>query len=151
VQQLGDVVDRDRGDPPPPEGWYEMAVELVAVRLERARVTLPCGDLRLEALDPPGGDRLEAKLRRDRHLPFVGRRDQRQPLTPRRGDVEADRAEAQPASVAPADRELAVRLAVDAALDPNAARPRRSHRNPPCLGSPEPRQSFAAAGKLTQS
>jgi hypothetical protein len=37
------------------------------------------------------------------------------------GDVEASRAEAQSAGVAPADRVLAVRLAVDAALDPNAA------------------------------
>jgi hypothetical protein len=36
VQQLGDVVDRERGDPPPPEGGQEMSVELVAVRLERA-------------------------------------------------------------------------------------------------------------------
>jgi hypothetical protein len=53
VQRPGDVVDRERGDPPPPEGCYEMAVELVAVRLERARVTLAGGDLRLEAFEPP--------------------------------------------------------------------------------------------------
>ena len=32
-----------------------MAVELVAVRLERARVALAGGDLRLEALKPPAG------------------------------------------------------------------------------------------------
>ncbi len=98
-----------------------MAVKLVAVRLERARVTLAGRDLRLETLEPPAGDRLEAKPRRHRHLPFARRRDQRQPLTPRLGEVEADRAEAQPARVAPADRVLAVRLAVDAALDANAA------------------------------
>jgi hypothetical protein len=39
----------------------------------------------------------------------------------RQDEVEADRAEAQPAGVTPADRVLAVRLAVDAALDPDAA------------------------------
>jgi hypothetical protein len=46
-----------------------VAVELVAVRLQRARVTLACGDLGLEALEPPAGDGLEAKPRRDRQLP----------------------------------------------------------------------------------
>jgi hypothetical protein len=46
-----------------------MAVELVAVRLERARVTLAGGDLRLEAVEPPAGDRLEAKPRRDGTFP----------------------------------------------------------------------------------
>jgi hypothetical protein len=64
-----------------------VAVELVAVRLQRARMTLAGGDLRLEPLEPPAGDRLEAKPRRDRHLPFARRRDQRQPRTPRLGDV----------------------------------------------------------------
>jgi hypothetical protein len=44
-----------------------------------------------------------------------------QPRTPRLGEVDTERPEAQPARAAPADRELAVRLAVDAALDPNAA------------------------------
>src|SRR5829696_435361 len=107
-------------------------------------MTLACGDLRFEAVKPPAGDGLEAQSWRDRHAPVARRRDQGQPLTPRRGDVEADRAEAQPARVAPADRVLAVRLAVDAALDPNAAGAARSHRNPPCLGSPEPRRSVAA-------
>src|ERR687887_647358 len=79
VQQLSDVVDRDRGDPPPPERREQVAVELVAVRLERARVAL-------------------------------------------------------------ADRVLAIRLAIDAALHPNAAGGARSH--PPCLGSrPSPRDA----------
>src|SRR5829696_4058415 len=103
-------------------------------------MTLAGGDFGLEALEPLAGDGLEAKPRRDRHLPLACRCDQRQPRTPRLGDVEADRAEAQPARVAPADRVLAVSLAVDAALDPNAARAARSHRTPPCLGSrPSPR------------
>jgi hypothetical protein len=43
--------------------------------------------------------------------------DQRQPLTPRLREVEADRTEAQPAAVAPADHVLAVRLAVEAPPD----------------------------------
>ena len=74
-----------------------MAVELVAVRLERARVTRAGGDLRLEALNRSAGDRLEAKPRRDRQLPFARRCDQREALTPGLGEVEANRAEAQPA------------------------------------------------------
>jgi|SRR5215211_7213243 len=69
------------------------------------------------------GDGLEAKPRRDRHGRFARRRDQRQPLPARLREVEPNRAEAQPARVAPAGRLLAVRLAVDAALDPNAAGP----------------------------
>jgi hypothetical protein len=151
VQQLGDVADRERGDRPPPEGREQVAVELVAVRLERARVTLAGGDLGLEAVEPPAGDRLEAKPRRDRQLPFARRRDQRQPLTPRVGEVEADRPEAQPARVAPADRVLAVRLAVDAALDANAAGAARSHRNPPCLGSRASPRAAPPDTKLTES
>jgi hypothetical protein len=98
-----------------------VAVELVAVRFECARVALAGGNLGFEAVKPPAGDGLEAQSWRDRHAPVARRRDQRQPLTPRRGDVEPNRAEAQPARVAPADRVLAVSLAVDAALDPNAA------------------------------
>jgi hypothetical protein len=121
VQQLGDVVDRDRGDPPPPERRQQVAVELVAVRLERARVTLAGGDLGLEALEPPAGDGLEAKPRRDRHTRRARRRDQSQPRTPRLGEGEADRPKAQPASVAPADRVLAIRLEIDTALDAIAA------------------------------
>jgi hypothetical protein len=46
-----------------------VAVELVAVRLERTRVTHARCDLSLETLEPPAGDRLEAKPWRDRHLP----------------------------------------------------------------------------------
>jgi hypothetical protein len=80
--------------------------------------------------------------------PVAAIRASRSPLL---GDVEPDRVEAQPAGVAPADRVLAVRLAVDAALDPNAARDARSHRNPPCLGSrPSPRAAPPDT-KLTDS
>jgi hypothetical protein len=73
VQQLGNVVDRDRGDRPPPERRLQVAVELVAVRLERARVALAGGDLGFEALKPPAGDGLEAKPRRDPHVPLARR------------------------------------------------------------------------------
>jgi len=132
LQQVGDVVDRDRGDRPPPERREKVAVELVAARLERARMTLAGGDLGLEALEPPAGTGLERKPRREGQLPFARRRDQRRPRTPRLGDGEPNRAKAQPARVAPADRVLAVSLAVDAALDANAGRGGGSHRNPPC-------------------
>jgi hypothetical protein len=60
------------------------------------------GDLGLEALQPPAGDRLEAKPRRDRHLALARRRDQRQPLTPGRCEIESNGPDAQPAGVAPA-------------------------------------------------
>jgi hypothetical protein len=65
--------------------------------------------------------------------------------------VEPDGPEAQPAGVAPADRVLAIRLAVDAALDPNAPGAARSHCNPACLGSrPSPRAAPPDV-KLTES
>ena len=86
-------------------------------------MTLAGGDLRLEALEPPAGDGREANPRRDRHAALARRSDQRQPLTPRLIELEADRPKAQPARLAPADGVLAVRLAVDAALDRNAAGP----------------------------
>jgi hypothetical protein len=100
------------------------------MRLHRARMTLPGGDLRLEALEPPAGDRLEAKPLRDRHGRLVRRRDQGQPRVTHLCEVEADRPEAQPPRVAPAYGVLAVCLAVDAALDANAAGTARSHGFP---------------------
>jgi hypothetical protein len=45
MKQLGDIVDGDRGDPPTPERGQEVAVELVAVSLGRARMTLAGRDL----------------------------------------------------------------------------------------------------------
>jgi hypothetical protein len=39
------------------------SIELGAVGLERPRVTLACGHLALEALEPPAGDGVEAKAR----------------------------------------------------------------------------------------
>ena len=63
VPQLGDVIDGERGDRPPSEAGEQVAVELVAVRLERARVALAGGDLRLEAVEPLAGDGPEAKPR----------------------------------------------------------------------------------------
>src|SRR5215207_531184 len=124
---------------------------LVAVRLERARVTLAGGDLRLEALKPPAGDGLEPQPRRDRHAPLTGRRDQRETLTPGLCEVEPDGPEAQPAGVAPTDRVFAIRMVVDAALDVDAAGGARSHRIPPCLGSPEPRRPPPRWRQLTES
>jgi hypothetical protein len=43
-----------------------MAVELVAVRLERARMALARRDLGREALKPPADDSVEPQPRRDR-------------------------------------------------------------------------------------
>jgi hypothetical protein len=69
IEQSGDVVDGERRDPPPRERRQQVAVELVAVRLKRARVTLAGGDLGLEALKPSAGDGLEGKPRRTGTLP----------------------------------------------------------------------------------
>jgi hypothetical protein len=63
MEQLGDVVDRDRRDPPPTERRQEMAVEVVPVRLERARMALARRYLGPEALKPPAGDRVEPQPR----------------------------------------------------------------------------------------
>jgi hypothetical protein len=66
MQQLGDVVDRDRRDPPRAELGQEMAVEVVAVRLERARMALAHRDLGVEAFKPPASDTVEPQPRRHR-------------------------------------------------------------------------------------
>ena len=90
--------------------------------LERAAVALAGGDLRLEALAPPAGDRVEVKPRRRRQPAGAKRRDQLGAPASRFGEVVADGAKAKAAGVAGADRVLAVGLAVDAALDPDATR-----------------------------
>jgi hypothetical protein len=64
VQQLGDVVDRERGGPAPPQRRQQVALELVAVGLKRARVALAGGDLSPEAVEPTAGNGLEAKPKR---------------------------------------------------------------------------------------
>jgi hypothetical protein len=66
-----------------------------------------CGTSGTPTLSPAAGDGLEAQSWRDRQALVARRRDQGEPLTPRRGDVEAHRPEAEPARVAPADRVLA--------------------------------------------
>jgi hypothetical protein len=71
VQQLGDVVDRERGDLTPPERREQVAVELVAVP-QGARMTLAGGDLRLKALEPLAGDRLGSEAAA-RPAPFPSR------------------------------------------------------------------------------
>lgn len=40
-----------------------MALEVIAMRLKRARAPLADGDLGLEAIKPPAGDGLKAKSR----------------------------------------------------------------------------------------
>ena len=106
VQQLGDIVDCERGDPAPAQARQQVALELVAVGLERARVALAGGDLRLEASHQPATVSKRSRGETGT-LSFARGRDQRQPLTPSFYEVAADRPEAQPARVAPADRVLA--------------------------------------------
>ena len=78
--------------------------------------------LRRDAFQPPGRDRVEAEVRRDRLYARASGRDQRSTSTAGRGEITVDRAEAQPAGVPAADRVLAVVLQVDTALDTRAAR-----------------------------
>jgi hypothetical protein len=60
-----------------------VAVELVAVRLERARMALARRDLRLEALKPPAGDGVEPQPRRYRRDSGFRGRDKRLAFGPR--------------------------------------------------------------------
>jgi hypothetical protein len=97
-------------------------IEVVAVGLKRARVPLADGDLRLEALQPPAGDGVEAQPRRGRQPSGGERRDQLLAGAPGSFNVVPDSAEMKTVGVTGANRVLAVGLAVDAALDPDAAR-----------------------------
>lgn len=102
-QQPGHVVNRDERHPPAGQSGQRVAVELVAVRLECARVAVPRRDLRLEALQPQAGHGVEAQSRRDRYAAGLDRRDQRDTLVARLGEVEADGAKPQPARMATFD------------------------------------------------
>ena len=86
-----------------------MAVELVAVRLERARVAFAGGDLCFEALKPPTGQRVEAQPRRDRHDAAPNGGDERRAVASRLPDVGPDGAKPKPAGMPAADRGLAER------------------------------------------
>lgn len=140
--QLGDqrrhVLDPERGDPPRGKARQQVALELIAVGLERARVSLAGGNLRLEAGQPPAGDGVEAQPWRGRNPPGGERGDQLLAGAPRRLEVASAGAEVQAAGAAGADRELAVGLAVDAALDPDAAARARGHRWLPSGALPVP-------------
>ena len=59
--QRSDVIDRQRAHSPAREGRQQVTLEVVAVRLERAGVSLADGDLGLEARDPPARGRVEPK------------------------------------------------------------------------------------------
>ena len=67
-----------------------MALEVVAVRLQRPRVALARADLGLEAVKPPARYGREAQARRDRHRPLPGRRDESQPFAASGCEVIAD-------------------------------------------------------------
>jgi len=64
-----------------------VAVELIAVRLERARVAFSGGDLCFEARKPPTGQRVEAQPRRDRHDATPNGGDERRAVASRLPDV----------------------------------------------------------------
>src|SRR6187401_1558777 len=100
----------------------QVVLEVVAVGLKRARVPLAGGDLRLEAGKPPASDGVEAQPRRGRHLACGERPDQFLAGAPGGGEVAPAGAEVKAAGMTGADRVVAVGLAVDAALDPGAAR-----------------------------
>ena len=116
------------------------------------------GDLRLEALEPAGGDGIEAKARRDGLEAALRRGDQCDTFAAREVEVKADGAKPQPAGVPAADRVLPVGLPVDAALhaDTTAGAALRSHvfllnrMGPPHASRPE-RHLARAVGRLTGS
>jgi hypothetical protein len=128
--QAGYVFNPDRGDPARAQSGQDVVVEVEAVGLVGARVTLTRYHHRLEALAPSRRDGVEAQSRRGRHPARFEGLDQILAGAPGSDQVGASGAEVKAPTAAGADRELAVRLAVDAALDAGAARlhPGR-HRN----------------------
>jgi len=97
-------------------------LEVVAVGLKRARVPLAGRDLRLEALQPPAGDGVEAQPRRGLQPSGGERLDQLLAGSPCSLEVAPTGVEVKATCAAGADCVVAVGLAVDAALDPGAAR-----------------------------
>ena len=95
-------------------------VEVEAVRLVGPPVPFSSRHHSLEARAPAGGDGVEAQARRGRYPSGGERRDQLRASVPRRPQVAVAGAEVEAPGVPGADREAAVRLSVDAALDPRA-------------------------------
>lgn len=52
VQQLGNVIDSDPGDPAGAQRWEQITLDVVPVRLQGPRPPLTCGHLALKALEP---------------------------------------------------------------------------------------------------
>jgi hypothetical protein len=121
MQQLGDVVDRDRRKPPRAERRQEMAVEVVAVRFERARMALARRYLGLEALKPPADDSVEPQLRRDRRDSGLRGCDKRQAFGARLCEIGSDRPIPEPPRTPAADCVFPVWQQVDPALHAHAA------------------------------
>lgn len=92
-------------------------VEVEAVSLQGAGMAIAHLDHRLEALAPPAGDGVEAKPGRGRHASRLEGRDQIRTFAPCRDQIGTGGTEMKAPSAAGADREAAVRLSVDAALD----------------------------------
>lgn len=116
-------------DPPVAEPGQDVVVEVEAVRLVCTGVAFSGRHHRLEARAPAAGDGVEAQARRRRHPARLQGRDQILAGAAGLAEVTAGGAEVKPSRVPRADRVLAVGLAVDAALDADAARRRPSHRD----------------------
>jgi len=116
-------------DPPPAESRQQVVVEVEAVGLVGAAAALAGRHHRLEALAPARCHGVEAQVRRGRHPPGLKRRDQLPAGAARFAEVAACGAEVEPPGAAGAHRELAVRLAVDAALYAGAASRSLRHRD----------------------
>ena len=115
-QQRGDVIDRQRAHPPWRERRQEVTLEVVAVRLERARGPLAGSDQGLEARKPPSRDGAEPKPRRRRLKPSLDGRYEGRALGARERQIVANGAGPQPARTPRADGVLAVGQKVDPKL-----------------------------------
>jgi hypothetical protein len=129
------VVGGDRRDPPSSERRKQVAVEVVAVALQGPHPPLADRHHRLEALKPTRRHRGERQPRAGGQQPCL--RGDREPRTraARRVEIALDGAKPRAAIEHEADRVLAIRLPIDAALDTHP-RPRRDilppiHRAPP--------------------
>jgi hypothetical protein len=105
-----------------PRRGEDVVVKVEAVRLVCTGVPFSGRHHRLEARAPAAGDGVEAQARRGRHPARLQGRDQTRAGAPGLADNGTGGAEVKAPGAAGADRELAVGLAVDAALDAGAAR-----------------------------
>jgi hypothetical protein len=120
AQEIGDIFDSDRGDPTVREPRGKVALEVIAVLLERALVTLAGLDLLSESREPPPRDGSKPKLRRDRHLAAPAALDEPRPHCAGLVEIYPDSPEARLAAGHEADCVVAVGLQVDAALNARA-------------------------------